>query len=305
VGMFCGSIFTLAYILAPPYVFSSILALALRYPDGNKAFLYAIPLIASILTPARGMPKVVGLLKPMLSYFKFECITENEENLEANLAKGKNYIFACQPHGVISFCGMCSSVHRDPKYRRIQTAVASSLLKFPILKNVMGIFSLTDASSSNLRKVLKRPGIEGSVVIYIGGMAELFKCCRTEERLFLSQRKGFIKLALREGVDIVPIYLFGNTSCLSVMKHGPLARMSRRLKLSFTLFWGKWFLPIPRDDNLLYVAGKAIEIPKIAEPSQEEIDIYHKKYVDEVVRIFNTYKSQAGKLYEEKSLFID
>lgn len=81
--------------------------------------------------------------------------------------------------------------------------------------------------------------------------------------------------------------------------------MSRRLKLSFTLFWGKWFLPIPRDDNLLYVAGKAIEIPKIAEPSQEEIDIYHKKYVDEVVRIFNTYKSQAGKLYEEKSLFID
>jgi 2-acylglycerol O-acyltransferase 2 len=89
------------------------------------------------------------------------------------------------------------------------------------------------------------------------------------------------------------------------LKHGPLARISRRLKLSFTLFWGKWFLPIPRDDKLLYVAGKPIEIPKIAEPSQDEIDFYHKKYVAEVVRIFDTYKNQAGKLYEEKSLFID
>lgn len=215
--MFCGSIFTLTYMLAPPYVLTSILALALRYPDGNKAFIYAIPLIASILTPARGMPTVVGWLSPMLNYFKFESIIENEENLKANFVKGKNYIFACQPHGVVSFCGMCSSVNGDPKYRRIQTAVASSLLKFPILKNVMGIFSLTDASSSNLRKILKRPGIEGSVVIYIGGMAELFKCCRAEERLFISQRKGFIKLALREGVDIIPIYLFGNTSCLSVV----------------------------------------------------------------------------------------
>lgn len=303
--MCCASIFTFAYLLAPPYVLSSLLALAFRYPNGNIAFIYAIPLIVSMLTPARAMPTVVGWLHPMLDYFQFECITENEETLDTNLAKGKNYIFACQPHGVISFCGMCSSVYRDPKHRRVQTAVASSLLKFPILKNVMGIFSLTDASGPNLKKILKRPGTEGSVVIYIGGMAELFKCCRTEERLFISKRKGFIKLALREGVDIVPIYLFGNTSCLSVMKHGPLARISRQLKLSFTLFWGKLFLPIPRDDKLLYVAGKAIEIPKIAEPTQEDIDKYHQQYVNEVVRIFNQYKGQAGELYEGKSLFID
>ena len=304
-GMFCGSIFTFTYLLAPPYVISSILALALRYPDGNTSFIYALPLILSILTPPRAMPTVVGWLSPMLDYFQFECITENEETLDANLTKGKNYIFACQPHGVISFCGMCSSVYRDPKHRRVQTAVASALLKFPILKNVMGIFSLTDASGSNLKKILKRPGTEGSVVIYTGGIAELFKSCRTQERLFISQRKGFIKLALREGVDIVPIYLFGNTSCLSIMKHGPLAKISRRLKLSFTMFWGKWGLPIPRDDKLLYVAGKAIDIPKIAEPTQEDIDKYHQKYVDEVVRIFNQYKGQAGELYVGKSLFID
>ena len=89
------------------------------------------------------------------------------------------------------------------------------------------------------------------------------------------------------------------------MKTGPLAKMSRKLKASFTIFWGKWKLPIPRDERLLYVAGKAIEVPKIAEPTQEDIDKYHKIYVEEVVRLFETYKSKAGPMYENKKLFID
>lgn len=304
-GMFLASIFTFTYTLGPLYVLSSLLFLIFRYPTGNIASLYALPLIISIFTPPQAMPGVVGLLTPMLDYFNFENITEEKDVLRENLENGKNYIFAAQPHGVLSLCGMCSAVEGDPKFRVIQTAVASALLKFPILKNVMGIFALTDASSKNLKRILQKPGISGSIVIYIGGMAELFKSSRKQERLFLSERKGFIKLSLREGIDIVPIYLFGNTSVLTVMKSGPLANISRKLKTSFTIFWGKYYLPIPRDDKLLYVAGKAIEIPKIAEPTQDDIDKYHKIYVEEVTRLFDTYKGRAGQMYENKTLFID
>jgi hypothetical protein len=218
-GMLCASIFTMSYILVPPYILSAIVMLLLGYPNTNAAFFYSLPLIISIFTSPRSMPHVVGLLSPMLDYFEFDQIIEAEDSLRKNTDEGKNYIFACQPHGVLSLCGMCSSVKSEVKYRKINTAVASSLLSFPILKNVMGIFQLVDASSSNLRKILKRPGIEGSVVIYVGGIAELFKSSRDEERLHLSQRKGFIKLALREGVDIIPVYLFGNTSILSVVRN--------------------------------------------------------------------------------------
>ena len=62
-------------------------------------------------------------------------------------------------------------------------------------------------------------GIDGSVVLYVGGVAELFKCNLDEERIYLSKRKGFIKLALREGVDVIPIYFFGNTTVLRILKH--------------------------------------------------------------------------------------
>lgn len=305
VGMMCANIFTFTYILAPPYVFTAIVALLLRYPSGNMAFLYALPMIISALTPPKPLTHELSYLSPILDYFEFEQIVEDREVFRENmLEKGKNYILASQPHGVFSICAICSIVYSDVKYRSLHTAVASSLLSFPILKHVMGIFTLVDASAKNLRKILKRPGIEGTVVIYVGGIAELFKTSRDEERLHLSQRKGFIKLALREGVDIAPVYLFGNTSVLSALRNKHLERLSRKLQVSLTFFWGKYGLPIPRDDKLVYVIGKAISIPKIAEPTQEDIDKYHGIYCQEIQRIFEQYKHKLP-LYKNKTLIID
>ena len=91
----------------------------------------------------------------------------------------------------------------------------------------------------------------GSCLLYIGGIAELFKSCTIEERLYLKGgRKGFIKLVLQTDSDVVPVYLFGNTSVLSVLRRGPLTDFSRRFGVSLTYFWGKFNLPIPRDEKV-------------------------------------------------------
>jgi 1-acyl-sn-glycerol-3-phosphate acyltransferase len=192
-------------------------------------------------------------MTPVLDYFDYEQIIETSpiDCRKDMLENGKNFIIAVQPHGVIPFVSICAAVYAPPEFQcDLQTAVASVLLHTPILKHVMGIFGLIDASKHNLKRVLKKPGVAGSLVIYVGGIAELFMSCPEEERLFLSQRKGFIKLALTEGVDIVPIYLFGNTGVLTVLKTGLLATLSRKLQVSLTYFWGKFHLPIPRDDKV-------------------------------------------------------
>jgi Diacylglycerol acyltransferase len=111
----------------------------------------------------------------------------------------------------------------------------------------MGIFYLISASKSSLVRQFKKGGVEGSVVLYVGGMAELFLSSATEETLYLKKRKGFIKLALQTGVDVVPLYLFGNTTVLSVFKTGFLANLSRKMQVSLTYFWGRWMLPIPKN----------------------------------------------------------
>ena len=108
---------------------------------------------------------------------------------------------------MISFTGMCSAINAPPSLRNVNTAAASAVLQTPLLKHVMGVFGLTDAAGPNLRRKFMKSGSEGSVVIYVGGIAELFLSSRKEERLYLSGRKGFIKMALKSGVDVIPIYL--------------------------------------------------------------------------------------------------
>ena len=91
----------------------------------------------------------------MLRYFDYhEEFEYTDDELRRDAKKGKRYIIAMQPHGVISYVGLCSWIKAPADFRRINTAAARVVLAFPILKHVMGIFGLTSASAGNLRRVL-------------------------------------------------------------------------------------------------------------------------------------------------------
>ena len=149
---------------------------------------------------------------------------------------------------------------------------------------------MVDASNKSLSRWL---GKGKSVVLYIGGIAELFLVSRSEERLFARKRKGFIKLALRTGAEVVPVYFLGNTSVLSVLTGGTLRRVARSTGITLTWFWGWGGSLIPRPNKIIGVLGKPLGIPTtpIPEPTQEQIDEFHDKYLAEVKRLFDTYKA--------------
>ena len=46
-------------------------------------------------------------------------------------------------------------------------------------------------------------------VLIVGGALEALESQTSEVRLVLNRRKGFIKLALRFGIDLVPTFSFG------------------------------------------------------------------------------------------------
>mmetsp|Transcript_38699 Transcript_38699/g.81093 ORF Transcript_38699/g.81093 Transcript_38699/m.81093 type:complete len:241 (-) Transcript_38699:225-947(-) len=190
-GMTLASTMTIAYFTIPIYLLTAIASLILRYPTTKLSFLYATPMLLSLFIPPCYSRTALALLRPIVNYFDFEAIYMDETNVRNQMNEGKNYIFAAQPHGVLSYAGFCAAVSKPDDPGRVPTAVASVLLNVPLLKNLMGIFNLVDASASNMKRILKEGG---NIKIYIGGIAELFKCCRTEERLYLKKRKGFIKL---------------------------------------------------------------------------------------------------------------
>ena len=82
---------------------------------------------------------------------------------------------------------------------------------------------------------------------------------------------------------------------------GALAALSRSAGVSLTYFWGRWGLPLPRPVKLVYVRGAPLGMPKIDEPTQQQIDEWHAKYVSEVTRIFNEHKGTLSD-YAEKQL---
>ena len=176
-------------------------------------------------------------------------------------------------------------------------------MKTPVVKHVIGLFELVDASAKSLKKRLWKGGLAGSTVLYPGGIAELFMCSETEEVLYLQDRKGFIKLALREGADVIPLYFIGNTASLSIPKIPFLETLSRKYQVSITIFWGRWGLPIPRPDKIIYVRGTPLGLPFIPEPTDADVEKWHAKYVSEVVRLFDKYKCKSPQ-YAKRKLVI-
>lgn len=302
-GGFLATLFALMYFVAPFYMISSIFALIYRWKFANY---YALPLILSAILPPIPMPRLIQLLYPMLDYFDYEEIHESgEDGINDVLKHGKNYLLVLQPHGVISYVSICCAIFARPEFQgKVPSAVADAILYTPILKHVLGIFGIVSASKTSLKKVLRKSGVDGCVVLSVGGIAELFLSDTEYERLYLKSRKGFIKLALETGTDIVPVYLFGNTMTLSILSNNILACVSRKLQVSLTYIWGRYYLPIPRCTKLLYVAGKPLGMPKnLTNPTPSDIDYWHAEYCKQVERIFEKYKERLPG-YKHKKLEI-
>uniref|UniRef100_A0A7S0PXT3 Acyltransferase n=1 Tax=Coccolithus braarudii TaxID=221442 RepID=A0A7S0PXT3_9EUKA len=315
IGFLAACPFTLVYVLAPLYVLAA-LTLLLLFPLNPRTWLLLAPLIVSLALP----PWVAVQLSPYImgnwasrqipKYFAYEEYHEaTDQELQAAHAEGKRFLLVAHPHGVFSFCGVCGFIASMCASDgigaslpiEVPTAAASVICFFPFLKDVLGVFGVIDASGSVLNRRLSRN--RGSVVLYVGGIAELFASSPAREAVYLKKRKGFIKLALRTGADVLPVYFFGNTTVLSVLTAGPLAMLSRNIGVSVTLFWGRFFLPVPKPVKLVYARGRPLGLPHIEKPTDADVDEWHAKYCAAVKELFDAYKGKNPD-YAQKELEI-
>ena len=313
VGFLAASVFSLVYVIAPLYVLAAIAAI-LYTPFSTTTWAFVAPLLVSLALPSdladRYGPAVLSSYpcRQIPKYFYYEEYHEISD--QEILASGKNYICGSHPHGVFSFVGVCAGVTTvnapdgfgSKLTTVVPTAAATVVKKFPVLKDVLGVFGVIDASGATLAKRLVRP--MSSVVIYVGGMVELFYSSPKREVVFLKKRKGFIKMALRTGADVIPLYLFGNTTVLSALTSGPLASLSRKLGVSVTFFWGRFGMPLPKAVRLVYARGRPLGMPHIPEPTDEDVDRWHAEYCNKLTELFDAYKGRNPD-YKHKELLIE
>jgi hypothetical protein len=139
------------------------------------------------------------------------------------------------------------------------------------------------------------------VILSIGGAAEAPLTRAGVIEVLVRERKGFIRLAIQEGVAIRPVITFGEDSVFWVARWGWI-RFLHRMCLGYfklpvpILFWGRsgWpWMMVPPGKRLKVVVGRPLltSCKKIEDPSNDLIDRVHGKYVDALVDLFISHTS--------------
>lgn len=161
-----------------------------------------------------------------------------------------------------------------------------------------GMAQLMNAADSGKRRE--------AVALIPGGFHEASVCTRGKHRVYVKEKKGFVKTALRAGYALYPCYVFGESETYT----NPQGMLKQRLWLAKAnvptiLPFGEWFCPmLPRRDLGLYtVVGPPIRCPHLPDPCQADIDKWHQLYVEGLVSLFNRNKALFGYAGEELEVF--
>jgi hypothetical protein len=205
-------------------------------------------------------------------------------------------IFCAHPHGVFSIG--TAMLLDDLNYRKLENGktrevviVAAPFLRWgnPVFKciaDLMGIH-IHGAGRTDFRKLLESGT---SCALVPGGFSEATITCVGKERVYINERKGFIKYALRAGYSLTPVYVFGESD----LYHNPQGFMEERLHLNTYKFQIPGVLPFgyplaplaPRRVPIRVVCGSALQLPIIENPTDEDIDRYHAQYVAALEALF-------------------
>jgi 1-acyl-sn-glycerol-3-phosphate acyltransferase len=136
-----------------------------------------------------------------------------------------------------------------------------------------------------------------------GGIAEMFegypKHLTHPDDEYTIVRKGIMRMAIKHGVPIIPVYCFGSTKLMKRLQLPDIVeRISLLLRVSLVVFFGKWGLPMPFRQKLLYVMGQPIFPPETANGENsildQQVDEMQSQFCEELVRIFDRHKESYG-----------
>lgn len=143
-------------------------------------------------------------------------------------------------------------------------------------------------------------------MIVVGGASEALNHDKEAIEIILKSRKGFIKLALRFGRPLVPVFNFGE-HFLYNQAPNPKGSLLRKFQnwfkdtISFSppIFYGRGIFQynfglVPYRKPLNIVVGKPIPVPKIENPTNEEVEAMHAKYVEALVQLYDDYNPEYG-----------
>ncbi|KAJ4436879.1 hypothetical protein ANN_17011 [Periplaneta americana] len=140
-----------------------------------------------------------------------------------DLDPAKSYMLCVFPHGVLSTGAFGSFATDGANFSEIFPGLTPYLVTLaghfvtPFIRELCLILGGCPASVDGLSYVLSRPG--NAVALVVGGASESLECRPGTYRIILKRRKGFVKLALKYGNPLVPVFSFGETDLYDQLKN--------------------------------------------------------------------------------------
>ncbi|EZF35112.1 diacylglycerol O-acyltransferase [Trichophyton mentagrophytes] len=228
----------------------------------------------------------------------------------------RKYIFGYHPHGIISHGAFAAFATEGLGFSKLFPGITNTLLtldsnfRLPFYRDwalAMGLGSVSRESCENIlsKGGMNKEGMGRAITIVIGGARESLDAQPHTLRLILRRRKGFVKLAIRTGADLVPVLAFGENELYEQVKsdqHPLIHRFQMLLKSSmgFTipLFHARGvfnydvgLMPYRRPLNI--VVGRPIPVVQQTDRSKVEdsyIDELHEKYIQELEKMWDEWK---------------
>eukprot|EP01006_Ploeotia_vitrea_P059817 TRINITY_DN7482_c0_g1_i1.p1 TRINITY_DN7482_c0_g1~~TRINITY_DN7482_c0_g1_i1.p1 ORF type:complete len:351 (-),score=14.90 TRINITY_DN7482_c0_g1_i1:983-2011(-) len=204
----------------------------------------------------------------------------------------KKYIIGVHPHGILPFGTMCTLLTDavDPNlFQGLKHRVLAASLCFyvPGYRDMLLGGGVIDAARYCAKEALKNGY---SLILVPGGATEALYTTPTQDVVYLKNRKGFVRLALEYGCDLVPCYSFGEAETFEQMQGESVAAIKK--------LWQKIFgisLPlikniIPRKVKITPVLGKPIPVQKVEDPTKEQVQELLDKYTKALQDLYEEYK---------------
>ncbi|KAI2777349.1 DAGAT-domain-containing protein [Daldinia loculata] len=232
-----------------------------------------------------------------------------------DLPPTRKYIFGYHPHGIISHGAMAAfgteALGFSKKFPGITNSVLTldSNFRIPLYREYILALGLRSVSKESIVNILTKGGPNGegmgrAVTIVIGGARESLEAQPGQMRLILKERKGFVRIAVRTGADLVPVLAFGENNLYDQLhpKEHPLVH---KLQMFVLKVW-KFTLPflhgrgifnydvglMPYRRPLNVVVGAPIKVTQSAVVDQAEVDRLHDQYITELEKLWDQYKDR-------------
>ena len=242
----------------------------------------------------------------------------------------RKYIFGYHPHGIISHGAFAAFATEALGFADLFPGITNTLLtldtnfRIPFYRDYALAMGLASVSRESIENLLSKGGTNGegmgrAVTIVVGGARESLNSEPHKMRLVLNSRKGFVKIAIRQGADLVPVMAFGENDLYEQVDsethpwiHKGQMLVKKVAGFTIPLFHARGvfnydvgFMPYRRAVNI--VVGRPVEVvrPADGKVTDEYLDEVHGRYVKELQRLWDDHKDTFAPHRQEELTIVE